>query len=677
MPTTRFRKWCTSILLAAACTTAATWGLTIEHLQHEQGQAEKRAVSVNANLAVALEEHVIRTIGAVDQVLSFVIRQHRVEGARLDLSALLREVPLSPYVYSTLAIADAEGRVVLHGLDTMPNADVRDREWFSEHRKNKSLELLIGRPVMGRLTGRPVIPVSKRIDNPDGSFGGVIFTGVNTSYFTDFFTGADLDTAGAMMLVGRDGIVRARYVPSEGPSFAQDLTNSNLTLALAETPIGTYVTSASDKVEKTRRLFSYRSVPKYELVVVVGSAESDVLDDLTERKGTNYLIAAFASFCIGAAAAALILLLRRQARIIDELEFKTTVLATQQDASLDGILLVDQHGCITAYNRPFAELWQIPRELLEQSADAPVLEHVTTQLRDPEQFVARVTYLYEHRDEKSHECLELKDGRTMERYSAPVRAQNGTYFGRVWYFRDITERQRSEDMLRLHAKVFENIADAVFITDARCCIQSVNTAFTRVTGYSAEEVAGRTPALLQSGRHDVAFSTEMWRSLDENGQWQGEIWNRRKDGVLFAALLSITALRDPDGKVSRYAAVFNDISTLKHYQEKLRYLAHHDVLTGLPNRALFAARTADAMADARRHADNFAILFIDLDHFKNVNDSLGHAAGDLLLQQVAQRAQDSLRDTDIVARLGGDEFAVLLKRISDENAAERVAQKLL
>ena len=169
----------------------------------------------------------------------------------------------------------------------------------------------------------------------------------------------------------------------------------------------------------------------------------------------------------------------------------------------------------------------------------------------------------------------------------------------------------------------------------------------------------------------------MWRFLAETGHWQGELWNRRKDGVLFAELLSITALRDDDGRVSRYVGVFNDISTLKQYQEQLRYLADHDVLTGLPNRALFAAQTGEALTNARRHEDRFAILFIDLDHFKNVNDSLGHAMGDLLLQQVAQRTQEALRETDMVARFGGDEFAVLLQRLTDDSDAEAVAQKIL
>ena len=215
------------------------------------------------------------------------------------------------------------------------------------------------------------------------------------------------------------------------------------------------------------------------------------------------------------------------------------------------------------------------------------------------------------------------------------------------------------------------------ITDPRGYIESVNASFTRLTGYTADEVQGRTPAMLKSGKQDAQFYVDMWRTVTETGHWQGELWNRRKDGALFAELLSITALRDDNGKVSRYVGVFNDISTLKQYQEELRYLADHDVLTGLPNRALFAAQTGDALVSARRHGDKFAILFVDLDHFKNVNDSLGHSTGDLLLQQVAQRTQEALRKTDMVARFGGDEFAVLLQRIVDDHDAEAVAQKIL
>ena len=489
----------------------------------------------------------------------------------------------------------------------------------------------------------------------------------------------------------------------------------------------------------------------------------------------------------------------------EELRFKNTILATQQDTSVDGILLVDQHGRITSYNRPFVELWRIPQNLLQQRKDARLLQRVVRQVRDPEQFVARVQYLYEHKQEKSHELIELKDGRTVERYSSPVLTSEGVYLGRVWYFRDvtgrklaeqklreseqrfrrlaetiedvfwmapadsssimyvspafekvwgrsaealyekptlwldavhhedllhvnealealaggtpynmeyriikpdgslawihdrgyphtdetgrvvlttgvatdITSRKKAEESLRLHAKVFENVADGVVITDPRGYIESVNASFTRLTGYTADEVQGHTPAMLKSGKQDAQFYVDMWRTVTETGHWQGELWNRRKDGALFAELLSITALRDDDGKVSRYVGVFNDISTLKQYQEELRYLADHDVLTGLPNRALFAAQTGDALVSARRHGDKFAILFVDLDHFKNVNDSLGHSTGDLLLQQVAQRTQEALRKTDMVARFGGDEFAVLLQRIVDDHDAEAVAQKIL
>ncbi|WP_420475630.1 putative bifunctional diguanylate cyclase/phosphodiesterase [Noviherbaspirillum sp. ST9] len=248
--------------------------------------------------------------------------------------------------------------------------------------------------------------------------------------------------------------------------------------------------------------------------------------------------------------------------------------------------------------------------------------------------------------------------------------------GSVWVVADVSERKKAEERMRLAAKVFDNTQEGVTITDRDTYILAVNNAFTEVTGYTEAEVLGKRPALLQSGRQDKAFYDEMWHSLDHSGQWKGEIWNRRKNGEIYPEWLSISAVRNDSGEVSHYVGVFSDITEIKRSQEKVSFLAYHDPLTQLPNRLLFHDRLAHAIQRASREKTMFAVYFIDLDHFKNVNDSLGHHVGDRLLMEVAVLMQAQLRKTDTIARLGGDEFIVMVEEVDGAHGAALVAEKL-
>lgn len=218
--------------------------------------------------------------------------------------------------------------------------------------------------------------------------------------------------------------------------------------------------------------------------------------------------------------------------------------------------------------------------------------------------------------------------------------------------RDITERQLMQEKLQQAATVFESTAEGVMITDTRQRITAVNRAFSEITGYSEQEALGRSPSLLSSGQHDSSFYLAMWNQLERDGHWQGEIWNRRKTGELYPEWLTISAVHNPQGEITHFVGVFADISTLKYAQARLDYQAHHDPLTGLPNRLLFESRLNHALDEAREESRPGAVLFIDLDRFKHINDSLGHPIGDLLLKAIAERLRDQLRDVDTVARLG-------------------------
>jgi len=242
---------------------------------------------------------------------------------------------------------------------------------------------------------------------------------------------------------------------------------------------------------------------------------------------------------------------------------------------------------------------------------------------------------------------------------------------------EILERERAEVRLQLAAKVFESTVEGVMITDASTRIMAVNRAFTVVTGYDEAEVIGSTPRFLQSSRHDREFYEAMWRELQQSGQWIGEVWNRRRSGEIYPERLTIGTVRDQEGRIAHYVGVFSDISDVKRTQERLDFLAHHDLLTGLPNRLLFNDRVTHAIERAQRDGRAIAILFVDLDRFKHVNDTLGHEFGDQLLKRVADQLTATLRNSDTIARLGGDEFIVLLEDIADRDGAMAVARQLL
>ena len=240
------------------------------------------------------------------------------------------------------------------------------------------------------------------------------------------------------------------------------------------------------------------------------------------------------------------------------------------------------------------------------------------------------------------------------------------------FIQDITERKQTEHEQRIAAIAFES-QEGMMITDAKCIVIKVNHAFTRITGYSAEDVIGQTPRLLSSGMQGKDFYVAMWNSINEHGTWQGEIWNRRKVGKVYPQHLTITAVKAPNGAITNYVGTLLDITLSKAAADKIEKLAYYDPLTSLPNRRLLQDRLQQALSASARTCKKGAVLFIDLDKFKNLNDTQGHETGDLLLQQVAERLSSCVREGDTVARLGGDEFIVLLENLV-EHVYEAAAQ---
>jgi len=245
-------------------------------------------------------------------------------------------------------------------------------------------------------------------------------------------------------------------------------------------------------------------------------------------------------------------------------------------------------------------------------------------------------------------------------------------------FNALVERlQHANERLQLFVKMFNNSGEAIAITDAGRRVIAVNPAFVKITGYAEEEVIGQDPKILSSGRQDDKFYQAMWRSINETGMWQGEIWNRRKSGEIYPEWLSIGTVKNSQNEVINYISLFSDITKRKEAESRIEHLAHYDSLTHLPNRALFADRLKQALLAGIRNNKKSALLFLDLDKFKLVNDTMGHLAGDMLLQSVAARLKSCVRETDTICRQGGDEFMILLPEIGSAEDAETVAGKVI
>lgn len=272
----------------------------------------------------------------------------------------------------------------------------------------------------------------------------------------------------------------------------------------------------------------------------------------------------------------------------------------------------------------------------------------------------------------------LRDGRNcwVEGQATPIRNPDGstTWHG---YIHDVTEIRNADNRLRLAASVFANSYEGIVITDADSVILDVNPSFSRITGYSADEVIGNTPRILNSGRQQPAFYEQMWAAIRDADHWRGEIWNRRKNGEVYVEMLAVSAVRDAAGKLTHYVGVFTDISSLKAHAAELERIAHFDPLTGVPNRRLLNDRLVRAVARARRSNKLLAVCYLDLDGFKPINDQHGHATGDQLLVEVTRRLQHTLREEDTLARIGGDEFVLLLGGIVSIAESHAALQRVL
>ncbi|MCS4509916.1 sensor domain-containing protein [Xylophilus ampelinus] len=365
----------------------------------------------------------------------------------------------------------------------------------------------------------------------------------------------------------------------------------------------------------------------------------------------------------------------QQRKAEDELETLIAELRATLESTADGILVCGLDGAMRAFNRRFAQMWEIPKSMLMQRDDAAMHALLAAQVDDSARYLQRLADINASIASEATDMLLLRSGRLLQRTVLP-QFSRGRIIGRVFSFHDITERAAAEKGLRLAAKVFESCPDAVFITDAHHRVVSVNPACCKLTRHEHEVLVGLSAIDLFEERDAGRLFTEVQKSWQASGFWEGEVWHRRGDGSNCPVRLSWVVLRGPAGEVVQTIGFFRDLSGQRAAQQRIEDLAYSDVLTGLPNRLLLSRRVDRVL---QLHCDApapFAVLFVDLDRFKNINDSLGHQFGDRVLVKVADRIKSCLRLADTLARLGGDEFVIHLHN-ADAPSAEVVARRII
>jgi len=623
---------------------------------HEQYQL--RAQLLTQNIASAVDQNISSMIAKIDVSLSSVAElikyQKAMNGGNQAANELLsRLVKRIPEVEG-IRVTDKDGLIILED-GVIKAVSMSDRDYFINHRDKASESLRISKPVGGSNVNHYILVFSRRYSNPDGSFAGVVYATVTLDYFNKLLARFNLGADDTIILRDSDLALLAWH-PDISPKPAGVIGNtvvSNELRQLAETGVrnATYLTSTS--ADGLERIFSFRRMEEAPFIVLVGFASNDYLADW--NKEAYEILAINLSFLLLTVLSGYILL-----KSLNAVQASADRLNEAQRIAHVGSWTWNIKTGVFSLSDEISRLLEIDPDQFEGSYGS-FIKFIHHEDRDAVNtfFTESLTHLTAF--EINHRLL-MSDGRikwVRQRVTFDFDSE-GTPLSYQGTLLDITVRKLAEDSLRINASVFDISREAITITDADNNIIDVNFAFTRITGYSREEVIGKNPKILSSGRQNKEFFYAMWQALKQDRAWSGELWNQRKTGEIYPELISIAVLCDKDGKVLRYVSVSSDISHIKDHENELVRMAHFDMLTGIPNRILLADRMKHAISQASRDHNMMAVCYVDLDGFKVINDTLGHKAGDEVLIEVSKRIGQTIRGGDTVARLGGDEFLVLL-----------------
>jgi len=642
--------------------------------------AENTAIS-HANLLEARLDTALRRVDADLAALSERVPLDALGRAAVPQFRTLLEDELArrwvkfPEI-AGLRIVDAQGNVrYMAGSGDYVN--IADRAYFKALRDRYEPGLIFSEVLVSRITKRPVMVAARGLYAADGSFRGIVSMPLALEYFDSLLENIDMGPNGALVIRRFDDQTLVLRRPSVADEINRPLAATHpiyQRLQAGEMAGSMEFTAQADGIQ---RIYAFRRLKDYPFYVLAGLSTDDVTS-LWKRRAQMVAgvgIALFAGLSL-----MLFWLFRAQERELlaaEVLRQQELQLREAQRLAKVGSWELDLSTGQLAWSESLYQIFEIDPakhpgtyELFISAIHPDDRESVDRAYRAS--LSQREPYQIEHR-------LLLPDGRI--KYileSGETRyAEDGTPLRSIGTAQDITGMRQMEAQMQLLASAFQHSGEAILITDADNRIITVNPSFTELTGYELADVLGKNPSMLSAGRNTPEEYAAMWQALGERGFWQGEVWDRRKDGGVYPKWLSISVIRSDDGSIRYYIAHFTDISAERAVEARLHHLAHHDMLTGLVNRLNLKGRLEQALAAAEREGGRVALLFIDLDRFKVVNDTLGHHVGDELLIEVARRLLDAVRGSDVVARLGGDEFVIMLTGIEHTAVVASVAEKLV
>jgi diguanylate cyclase (GGDEF)-like protein/PAS domain S-box-containing protein len=657
------------LLLVAAIWTA-TW-LQLRATERELISAETHDTE---SLTAEFEEYTRRAIDDADRTALLVKHEYEQRGM-VDLPELIRVGLLKSSGPVVVSIADAKGNIIARSQPAK-SFNMSDRDFFRRHADQDTGLLDISKPVVSRVSGRSMILLSRRLNHPDGSFSGIVLLSVAPEYFTEFYQEGELGKWGNLALLGLDGTFRASRV-GENAASLPDGIGVLLAARAATNPAGNY--QARSDIDHVMRIVAYRKVPDYPFIVTIARAIDEALADFY-RNRSYYLIIAVATTAVILVFFSIVTVLAvRLQRNRGELKVQRQFLATLVDNVPSGLavrsmrpgefgqyVLWSESNALIYGRKAEDALGKTVLDVMPDHHAAPVMDLDQQLLASP--MVQEVELMRE---------VPGKGQRVYHLIRAPIFGTQGQVDYIMTSSTDITEARARTDELQLASRVFETTADAIVLSDADDCVVMVNAAFSRLTGYDAQDIVGKVLAESPFAPIDLAASDARMEVLQRDGVVTGEVERFRKDGTALSLWVTASCVRNADGTIRNYVRVFTDISLLKATQQKLEQLASFDPLTGLPNRRLLLDRLEQAALRAQRGNKGMAVMFIDLDGFKNVNDTLGHNVGDLLLREVALRLQNCIRSSDSIGRLGGDEFAIVLEDAQGPTDAAHIGERIV
>ncbi|MCF8179073.1 MAG: EAL domain-containing protein [Sulfuritalea sp.] len=649
-------------------------------------EALREAGITSHNYTAIIEARLDGTLRRCDSILQAlantlteeVMNQQAIPGRAAEINAKLNSLLVNFEEIAALRVFDGHGDLLYSSAwEAARHANVSNRDFFKQLRDQPGAGLVFSEVISSPAKDRQVVAVARALRNGDGRFKGMVVAGLNLEHFQKLFQSMDIGPLGLIAIRRSDDFSLVVRWPPLDREINKVLPISSLTRSAISAGTRKSTAEFAGVVDGVMRTFSFQQLARYPFYVLVALAHDDVLAGWKARAS---FVATTALLLLALLIYLLLRLERMAARekhLLDEQTESEATFGHLFENMNDPILLLKNGSFVDCNAATLTMLGYRNKEDFINRHPAEISPERQPDGRlsaeKAEEMIATAIKEGYYRFEWIHSRADGSDI-PVEVTLTPIVMGGELILHTLW--RDISDRIQAEHRLRLLASVFEHSGEAIVITDSDNCIVEVNQAFINLTGYSAEDVLGQNPRMLASGRTTAQEFRTMWQTIEDESFWQGEVWDKRKDGSYYPKWLAISAVRNNAGEIDYYVGSFTDISERKSAQERINQLALHDTLTGLPNRYNLQGRLDQALATARRDGGQLALMFIDLDRFKDINDTLGHHVGDDLLQEVATRLTTSVRDSDVVARLGGDEFVVVLTDI-DATVADSVADKIL